>query len=174
MSSPQPPKELHFLKISGNHQEFANKLRQLQIPDKHVKFGLARKIAAQWFRLAEEHLEDAQRAHRSKNRRTAYSRAYYAAYNASKAVRYMVKGVVSLHGDDHAKAPELPEHFVDVARWSKTITDLYADRLRADTTTGTIQTDFARPTKEAVALAKQFLNVARTFLTTECGVSHDL
>ena len=39
--------------------------------------------------------------------RVTYSRSYYAAYNASKSIRYIVNGSVSLAGDDHKKAPEI-------------------------------------------------------------------
>jgi hypothetical protein len=56
----------------------------------------------------------------------------HAAYNASKSVRYIVNGRVSLKGDDHGEASELPDDFPDVDRWSEAITRLYEHRLRAD------------------------------------------
>jgi uncharacterized protein (UPF0332 family) len=163
--------EVSFLKISGNHQEFASKLRQLQIPDGAV-VRRAAEIAAKWFGLAEEHLRDARQSQGSKSPRSAYSRAYYAAYNASKAVRFMHKGMVSLHGDDHAKANELPDDFADSPKWSKTITDLYADRLRADYDNwDDTTTSFARPPNDAIALAEEFLSIAREYLKTKHGVT---
>jgi HEPN domain-containing protein len=171
MSSSQQSKEVIFLKISGNHQEFAGKLRQLKIPDT-VVLESAKNIAAKWFGLAEQHLNDARKARRGGSHRSAYSRAYYAAYNASKAVRYMVKGIVSLHGDDHGKAPELPGDFVDVAKWSKTITDLYQDRLRADYENWEdADGAFGKSPKEAVDMAAKFLDLAREFLVKNHGVS---
>ena len=169
MSSSQS-KEVSFLRISGNHQEFAGKLRHLEIPDGRI-LGAAKDVATKWFRLAQEHLADAQNAHRGKSHRSAYSRAYYAAYNASKAVRYMTKGVVSLHGDDHAKASELPDDFEDLAKWSRTVTDLYADRLRADYDNwDDTLASFGRPAADAVGLAEKFLDAARRFLMTKHGL----
>ncbi len=69
-------------------------------------------------------------AHAAGRTRAAYSRAYYAAYNASKAIRYHVNGVVSLKGDDHQAAPELPGDFPDLDQWSQLVAALYEHRLR--------------------------------------------
>lgn len=85
-----------------------------------------------WFKLSKEHLEEARGAAGAKCVRSVYSRSYYAAYNASKAVRYLVKGEVSLGADDHAKASKLPDDFPEVAKWTQLITTLYEHRLRAD------------------------------------------
>ena len=52
-----------------------------------------------------------------KNPRSVYSRADYAAYNASQAVRYVVRGFVSLRGHDHKKVADLPSNFPDVDSW---------------------------------------------------------
>lgn len=48
--------------------------------------------------LARLHYADASAADPDMNSRTVYSRAYYAAYNASKAVRYVVRGSVTWEG----------------------------------------------------------------------------
>ena len=55
--------------------------RDLQILESHV-YGVARK----WFELARMHYIDASAVDSGANPRSVYSRAYYAAYNASKAV----------------------------------------------------------------------------------------
>lgn len=163
--------EVGFLKLCANHQEFGSKLRQLHIPDGAV-VRKAGEIAAKWFGLAEEHLREARQSQVSKGTRSTYSRAYYAAYNASKAVRFMHKGTVSLHGDDHAKANELPDDFVDSPKWSMTITDLYADRLRADYDNwDETAASFARTPSDAIALAEEFLTIARDYLKTKHGVT---
>lgn len=163
--------ELRFLKISANHYEFANSLRELHIPETAV-LASAKDIAAKWFHLAEDHLKDAQCAHGPANLRSAYSRAYYAAYNASKAVRYMANGRVSLRGDDHEKASELPDGFENVAMWSKAIIDLYKDRLLADYDNwDDTLTNFARSPKEAITLAEDFLIVARALLISKYKVA---
>jgi hypothetical protein len=131
----QPPTvtELEFLKLTTNHGEFANKLRTLGHPQSadsvhrnSVHVGLC------WFRLGIEHLADANAAAAAQRTRSVYSRSYYAAYNVSKGMRYIVGGSVSLKGDDHHKASELPDDFPDGDRWSETVTNLYENRLRAD------------------------------------------
>lgn len=121
--------------------------------------------------LGEEHLTEAEKAIRSDSKRSAFSRAYYASYSASKAVRYMVEGAVSLGADDHRKASELPTDFPDAARWAKTITGLYEDRLRADYDNWLdTESQFSRPTSDAVILAKEFITAARSYLMVKYGV----
>jgi isoleucyl-tRNA synthetase len=117
------------------------------------------------------HLHEATRAVETASRRSAYSRAYYAAYNASKAVRYLASGFVSLKGDDHSKAAELPDDFPEVDRWANEITQLYAHRLRADydnwDTTEAAQTLTPERCRD---IAAAFVEAARIFIASKFGV----
>lgn len=172
---PSQSRELNFLQLSGNHQEFAGKLRQLNIPETAI-LESAKDVAGKWFRLTELHLEDARKACNEASPRAAYSRAYYAAYNASKAVRFMHKGIVSLGGDDHKQASSLPDDFVDdptdVARWAKLVSDLYIYRLHADYDNwDDTDADFKKPPAEMVAIASEFVSFAKLFLIRKHGVS---
>src|SRR5439155_2989715 len=130
---PLPTDERRLLKLVRNHAEFKSILTDLSlsavVPDLESRVA---SVAKAWFNLAREHLADAKAAETAGRTRTVYSRAYYAAYNASKAVRYLVNGQVSLKGDDHQAAPDLPDDFPRVAHWSARVSDLYQHRLRAD------------------------------------------
>ena len=104
-----PTDERRFLKNIRNHAEFRRNLADLSMMTDLPLFDrTVVAVTASWMKLADEHIEDAMAAHAAGRTRAAYSRAYYAAYNASKAIRYHVNGVVSLKGDDHQAAPETP------------------------------------------------------------------
>jgi hypothetical protein len=125
--------ELRFIEITENHGEFCASLRSLghnaaaeSVEKNAVHVGFC------WLRLGMEHLDEARAALVAIKRRSTYSRSYYAAYNVSKAVRYIVNGEVSLKGDDHHSASDLPGDFPDGDRWSTVITTLYEHRLMAD------------------------------------------
>lgn len=132
MPKAPPIHEIDFIRLTANHAEFGAKLTRLAITSS-VYGEYAKHVGDCWLSLAEEHLREAEVAARASCTRTAFSRAYYAAYNASKALRYLVNGVVSLKGDDHGKAAvDLPADLPDAASWSRNITTLYEHRLRAD------------------------------------------
>jgi len=105
--------------------------------------------------------------------RSTFSRSYYAAYNASKAIRYIVDGAVSLKGDDHHKASsDLPDDFPDVDRWSGEVTKLYEHRLRADydnwaSTVG----EHSLTAQQAMDLATEFVDRCRSYLSGRLGAS---
>lgn len=129
-------------------------------------------ITASWMKLAEEHLADAIAAHSAARTRAIYSRSYYAAYNASKGVRYHVNGVVSLKGDDHKAAPELPDDFPNVDQWSKIVAALYEHRLRADydNWSNTASENTLAP-NDCIIQAQQFLDQCRQYLFQKFGVT---
>jgi uncharacterized protein (UPF0332 family) len=169
---PLPVPELEFLKLTSNHLELDRKLNQLGWTNAELR-QFAVQVGTKWFELGKQHLDEAIRLNAAGCQRACFSRAYYAAYNASKAVRYLVKGIVSLKGDDHGKASiELPDDFPDVAQWSSKISALYEHRLRADydnwTTTGAEQT--LRP-DAAINDATLFIDTARTYLNTKFGMN---
>lgn len=132
MPKKPPIAELDFIKFTNNHAEFARRLQPLNVQSGDI-IEYAQHVAKCWFELGGEHLVDAKLALENKRSRATYSRAYYAAYNASKAARYVVSGIVSLKGDDHGQAAtNLPRDIPDVAKWSQVMTQLYECRLYAD------------------------------------------
>jgi hypothetical protein len=170
MAKAPPVHELVFLKLVPNHAESVKKLDTLGVlaPDLTL---YARHVGRCWFLLAEEHLLVAQKAEKAGARRSAFSRAYYAAYNASKAARYIVNGIVSLKGDDHNQAQKLPDDFPDVDQWSHRITQLYENRLRADYDNWvSTSADFSITSADAIAFADQFVSTTRAYLKAKFGI----
>ena len=158
--------ELEFIQLTRNHAEFAEKLRKLGLESAaKLVAANARYVGLRWMGLGRKHLADAHEGLQSDSDRAAFSRAYYAAYNASKCVRYLVKGNVSLKGDDHGEASELPDDFPEVDQWSQVITSLYEHRLRADydhwRATGS---EMSLSAAEAVDLAGEFLDAADGYI----------
>ena len=171
MSKPPPVPELEFLKLSANHAELVSKLSALGCPTPDIR-QFAEHVGEAWFRLGEEHLNEAKSLLSSGCRRAVYSRAYYAAYNASKGTRYLVKGIVSLKGDDHGKASmDLPDDFPDVEKWGQRLSALYENRLRADYDNWlTTAKDLTSSPDDAVTEADAFVNESRSYLNSKFGM----
>lgn len=172
MPKPPPVHELEFLRISANHYQFAKKLTSLGVGSANIG-EFARHVCASWFQLGELHLAEAQKLVKAGIPRATLSRAYYAAYNASKATRYLSQGSVSLKGDDHGKAStDLPMDFPNVAHWAQRVTVLYENRLRADYDNWqTTPTDFTLTPDAAVDIAQEFIDEVRHYLNTKYGMT---
>ena len=109
---------------------------------------------------------------RAGRRRSTLSRSYYAAYNASKAVRYITSGAVSLAGDDHKKASELPDDFPSVDRWAAAVTRLYENRLMSDYDNWTSSSsEFSLTPQDAFDLAQEFVGKSREYLQAKIGAT---
>jgi hypothetical protein len=130
---PRSNDERGVLELLKNHAEFKTTLVSLTMNGDLPRLEAhVHAVARKWFELARLHYADAAAADIRKNPRAVYSRSYYAAYNASKAVRYVVRGFVSLRGDDHRKVADLPTTFPGVDSWVAQLPLLYEHRLRAD------------------------------------------
>jgi sulfur relay (sulfurtransferase) DsrC/TusE family protein len=149
-----------------NHAEFKQKLTKLKLTNDFATFDAAVvDVVASWFKLAKEHSVEMAKLDVDQLPRAAYSRAYYAAYNASKAVRYMSRGVVSLHGDDHRKIADLPDTFPNVNMWARELQVMYQHRLRADYDNWTqTPSEHTLKPRECTELARKFLETCETFL----------
>jgi hypothetical protein len=170
MSKPPPLEELEFLKLVPNHGELTRKLQTIGTPAPDV-LEYAKHICECWFKLAEEHLAEAQVALTAKCTRAVFSRSYYAAYNASKAARYIVSGWVSLKGDDHGRASaELPNDLPDVAQRSQDVTVLYEHRLRADYENWSTSSNSLRP-EDAIGIARAFIDGIRAYINAKFGMA---
>jgi len=168
-----PISEVEFLHAVQNHREFRNKLAKLGlvVADAKIK-EYAHFVGLRWFKLAAAHLREAKRSLKNRSNRTTYSRAYYAAYNASKAVRYVSTGFVSLKADDHQRASELPGDFPDPVNWGLKITKLYEQRLRADYDNwGGKHGQFRIKAKDCVVSAATFLRVCKAYLRDKHGLT---
>ena len=171
--TPVPTDERRTLDLLRNHGELKSTLvsltmrSDLGVLDSHIAA-----IAGKWFELGRLHLNDALGLDVTASPRAAYSRAYYAAYNASKAVRYVVRGTVSLKGDDHKKIADLPDGFPNVDSWTSQLPLLYEHRLRADYDNWTNTTsENVLPPADCVKMAGDFISEAATFLLAEYGLT---
>jgi HEPN domain len=167
-----PVSEVEFIRATGNHGEFRAKLKALgQARTSEQIKRHAHYVGLCWFWLSLEHLEDARCALAAGRARATFSRSYYAAYNASKAIRYIADGAVSLKGDDHHNASSgLPDDFPDVDRWSAVVTDLYEHRLRADYDNWeSTAAENLLTTATAFDLASDFLDRCRLYLSSRLG-----
>jgi uncharacterized protein (UPF0332 family) len=153
-----------------NHGELSANLAMLGIPSPDL-LEYAKFVCRCWFRLAEEHLDEAKRALDVGCSRAVSSRAYYAAYNASKAARYIVRGTVSLKADDHSlAAAALPSDLPDVAQWAQEITLLYEHRLRADydNWSATTSSNTLTPA-DTIRKAETFIDQVRVYINSKVG-----
>ena len=172
MAKVPPIDERNFLKLTQNHSEFHHKIHVLG----HEKAAsdvteFAYHVGQCWLQLACEHLQDAKAAMASSLARSAYSRSYYAVYNASKSIRYIVNGSVSLKGDDHQKASDLPDDFPEVDKWALDITSLREHRVRADYDNwGATGSEHLLAVAETVQLAENFLSDAKQYLEFKCRI----
>ena len=167
-----PLHELDLLKRWGNHAELSRKLQELGlVSDLALLRSHVLQVGATWFRLGREHLSEARVVLASDAGRAAYSRAYYAGYSFSKAVRFVVNGVVSLKGDDHRAVGNLPGDMPNASSWGRELELLYEHRLRADydnwsdTTSGYVLTP-----SQCVAKAEQFHEVTQQYLADKAGL----
>ena len=171
MPNMPPVHELEFLRQSNNHLELDRKLALLGMANPVLQ-DYAQFVCRAWFGLGLAHLSEANALLVANCSRATYSRAYYAAYNASKAVRYIANGFVSLKGDDHGKASaDLPGDFPDLNKWASDITNLYAHRLRADYDNWSDTNQlFTLLPPAAVQLASDFLSVSKTYIHGKTGM----
>ena len=168
-----PLHELELIKCWGNHAEFSRKLRALGLTsDLPSLEHQVRAVGVAWFGLGRDHLVDAKQLLAVGAVRGVYSRAYYAAYNFSKTVRFLVQGLVSLKGDDHRAVGRLPDDLADSSRWATELEALYEDRLRADYDNWSDTTaKYTRPPAASVATAEQFEQVAAAYLQAKTGLT---
>jgi hypothetical protein len=86
-----------------------------------------------FWRLAQFHLRAAKQANRRPRAwRAAISRAYYAAYSGSKAVRFYTNGQIAADVEDHKKIGALPNGFPNGQSWGSALVDMRFDRNLAD------------------------------------------
>ena len=170
---PGPTDERRALGLLKNHAEFKTTLVSLTMnTDLGVLQSQVHAVARKWFELARTHHVDASAVSAAANARSMYSRSYYSAYNASKAVRYVVRGFVSLKGDDHKKIADLPDSFPDVDSWVAKLPLLYEHRLRADYDNWSdTESENVLSPEECLTAAGDFLKAAEQFLILEYGLT---
>jgi len=114
--------------------------------------------------LASDHLAAA-RSSKGPHWRTRVSRAYYAAYAASRAVRFYVTGGFSSEVEDHKKVAELPDDFPGLADWNDALTQMRHDRNLADYDAWPdCREKLNKPPLDTFDLASRFVQEAKRYL----------
>ncbi len=123
-------------------------------------------VVRKWFALGQYHLRIARAlSSRPKEWRSVVSRGYYAAYNISRAVRYLTDGRVKYDASDHQVAPNLPSDFPDQATWANFLIDFRSDRNLADYEPwNDAFRKLSRRPDTSLDMATEFLRKARSYL----------
>jgi len=121
------------------------------------------KNATQLIQLAREHLRFARRL-RPASWRQSVSRAYYATYSASRAVRLQISGDYTTDSEDHKRVGELPEGFPKRNMYANQLGVLREDRNACDYDHTATDADLVLGRTEALALATGFVQDVCDFL----------
>jgi len=150
----------------------ASNTRQLEwnlshILDTQGQMAIAQEIrrnVAALFALGEDHLRIAETFRLPIDWRHLVSRSYYSAHNIGRAVRFHKSGTYSTDSSDHKKAGSLPDNFPNSARYSTDLPLLHDDRNIADYDHDATPESLVTSPPDALALAKEFHQHARTYL----------
>lgn len=151
----------------GNHAKVLQVLKHMaEGADLRWYEGSVVDVARHWLLLASQHLRAARHGlARARDWRAVVSRSYYAAYNASRGVRYVVNGFVKLDADDHKIVGDLPADFPDRASWSTFLVDLRKDRNIADYEPWEgIKSTLAQTPSASIGRAEEFLRQTKLYL----------
>ena len=126
------PAQIDFLEI-GNHGKVRSILSGVISSSEMEKFDAkVNEITRLFFSLGNKHLYVAKKLVASGVKRSTVSRAYYACYSYSRAVRYKVSGHYEVDQKDHNKIGELPKDFPNLAHWNTVLAEMRLDRNTAD------------------------------------------
>ena len=117
------------------------------------------------FSLGSQHYSFARRLP-NRHWRQAVSRAYYGAYNVSRAVRLQVSGEFSTDAKDHQKFDSLPDDFPKKSTYSNRLATLRDDRNLCDYDHTATEADLVIGRAAALTLAEEFIADAKGYLTS--------
>lgn len=115
-------------------------------------------------KLATQQLNYAKSIKSRKAWRQKISRAYYACYNASKAIRLADSGYYSQESSDHKKIGELPNTFNNKTYWEDFLKKFRSDRNLADYDHVSLSKDLEYSPTTYLNEATNFINEARNYL----------
>jgi len=158
-------RESELLKI--NHAEVRRLVASTESADAVAAYDTRVSAAIKrWCLLAQNHLQSARvLVDRSRLWRSTVSRAYYAVYNSSRAIRLYAYGRVKEGGDDHRHVGELPDDFPERNQWSPFLNQLRFERDRCDYDPGSdVRTSLSDDPRSLVRRAEEFLSETREYL----------
>lgn len=162
-------KRPHILEL-GNHAEVLRLLKKMAGKSKFNWYhDNVRETGRSWFLLAAQHLRVAHRLDgQPRNWRAVVSRSYYAAYNVSRTVRYLVNGFVKFDASDHTIVGDLPKDFPQRALWSTFLVDLRKDRNIADYEPWAgVRATLSQEPRITLDKVKQFTKESKEYLRTK-------
>jgi hypothetical protein len=116
--------------------------------------------------LAENHLTFSKSIPGRRHWRHIVSRSYYAAYIASKAVRYAADNAFSKEARDHLEIGTLPKDFPNKPRWSSLLSTFRGDRNIADYDHLAKSSELEESPNEYRRKSEQFVELVKTYLKT--------
>ena len=117
------------------------------------------------YSLGSQQYSFARRLH-ARHWRQVVSRAYYGAYNVSRAIRLQVHGEFSTEVRDHQKFESLPDDFPKKHTYSNLLTTLRDDRNLCDYDHTAMETDLVIGRSAALTLVRDFISDAKGYLVT--------
>jgi hypothetical protein len=163
-------KSPHLLRASANVRRLRDNL--VTVVDATAISAIDAEICtnvAQLYALGLSHYHFATRQN-IRSWRQKISRLYYAAYNASRAIRLCVTGDYSTDSTDHKKIGALPEDFPNKSMYANRLEVLRDDRNLCDYDHTASLPDLVVGVDDAVELVEQFLDDAQNYLKRR-GVS---
>lgn len=123
-----------------------------------------RRNVKQLIRLGEEHLRYSRTVSGRNSWRQRVSRAYYACYSTSKALRLAKNGMFSTDSKDHQKIGGLPDDFPEKDIWCDMLTKFRADRNIADYDHSAKERNLEYPSSQYLDEATAFLRVIKAYM----------
>lgn len=115
-------------------------------------------------RLADSHLRFAKKSSGADAWRNRVSRAYYACYSVSKAIRLAEEGIYSTEASDHKKIGQIPDKFPNKNIWSDKLVKFRADRNIADYEHNANEGSLEYKSKEYLQDAELFVKEVKKYL----------
>lgn len=122
------------------------------------------KNVCQLVNLGNSHFRAAKRASGQVSWRQRVSRAYYACYCTSRAVRLAVKGTYNSDPSDHKNIGDLPRDFPSTYKWSDFLTKFRGDRNLADYDHTDCRKQLEMSDAEYVKQTEKFTRQAKDYL----------
>jgi len=162
----------HILKLRANPYQVIKCLDGILSPGQTqlIKNEIYANVK-QLLRLAQSHLRFATTASGNDSWRQKVSRAYYACYLASCAVRLAISGVYSTDVNDHKKVGQLPSDFPNNSTWCNFLTTLRADRNMADYDHSARASSLEMPGAQYIQETQDFITAVKDYLRSKGVIS---
>ncbi len=154
----------HFLNI-GNPSKAIRCLEAILTPSEVQKLrDEIKRNVRQLVTLCNSHMRSARNVAGQGSWRQRISRAYYACYCMSRAVRLAISGAYNTDPSDHKSIGDLPSDFPDSATWSDLLTKFRGDRNISDYDHTACRGELEHTDAEYLQQAQIFIRDAKDYL----------